>query len=811
MKQFEVQGMSCSACSARVERAVLAVEGVTSCAVSLLTSSMGVEGTASDESIIAAVASAGYSASLKNAKNAEKSEKRQKNKSLFYRFLLSLALLTPLMYLSMGQMLSLPIPEILSKNPLANGILQMLLSGLIMVINGRFFINGLKGIVHRSPNMDTLISLGSFASFFYSFCLILAMTASENPYHFLHELYFESAGMILTLITFGKMLEERSKGKTTSAIKGLIELAPKRANVIRDGKEYSVDISEVNVGDVFVVRAGENIPVDAVIIDGHTSVDESALTGESIPVDKQEGDSVSSATLNQYGFITCRATGVGEDTALSKIIKLMSEASATKAPIAKLADRVSGVFVPIVIAIAVVTTLGWLIFGETVGFALACGISVLVISCPCALGLATPVAIMVGSGRSAKEGILFKTAEALEITGRADTVVFDKTGTITEGKSTVTDIIPMNSGRDELLRLAYALEYKSEHPLAKAIVEKGKKDSIELIEVDDFTVLAGNGVSARLGESLLLGGSHKFIGEKVDLSEDNEEVYIKLAKDGKTPLFFAKDDALLGIIAVADRIKSDSAEAIGFIHSMGLKTVMLTGDNDATASAIARAVGIDNTISNVLPDGKAKEIEHLQKGGRVIMVGDGINDAPALAKADIGFAIGTGTGIAIDAADVVLMNSRLTDVASAIKIGKSTLKNIKENLFWAFIYNTLGIPLAMGLLIYPLGLTLNPMIAAGAMSLSSLCVVTNALRLSGIKLYKIKDKKEKIMTKTLKVEGMMCPHCEARVKSVLEAIGGVVSAEVSHEKGTATVGLSQEVEDKILVEAVVSAGYKATL
>ena len=806
MRQFDIKGMSCAACSVRVEKAVLSVDGVTSCAVSLLTNSMGVEGDASDEDIISAVRAAGYSASLKGELDKHRAKQKGEVSSYLTRLVASAVFLIILMYIAMGHMVSLPLPSFLAENPLAAGLSQFLLAAIVMVINKAFFINGFKGFIHRAPNMDSLVALGSAASFIYSSYLVFEMTVSKHPEHLLHGLYFESAAMILTLITLGKMLEAHSKGKTTDAIKGLIELAPKKANVIRDGKEQTVDISEVAVGDIFVVRAGESIPVDAIIIEGNTAVNEAALTGESIPIDKQVGDKVSAATINQFGFITCRAVGVGEDTALSRIIKLMTEASATKAPIARIADRVSGIFVPIVIVIAVACAVIWLALGETFGFSLSRAISVLVVSCPCALGLATPVAIMVGSGRAAKNGILYKNAEALENAGRADVVVFDKTGTITSGKPTVTDIIAIEADEKDLIETAYSLEYKSEHPLAAAIVEEGEKRGIKALEIEDFTVLSGNGVSGKEGGEELFGGSYRFIKTKIKLSYQTEELYQRLANEGKTPLFFARAARLLGIIAVADSIKEDSAAALKSLKQMGIKTVMLTGDNQATANSIGERVRIDEVIAEVLPDGKAKVIEKFKQNRRVVMVGDGINDAPALAVSDVGIAIGAGTDIAIDAADVVLMNSRLNDVVAALKIGRATLRNIKQNLFWAFIYNLLSIPIAAGLFIYPFGIELNPMIAAATMSLSSFCVVTNALRLSRVKLCEKRKRKDKL-EKILKIEGMMCMHCEARVKKCLEEIPEVVEAVVSHKTGTAKVILSVEISDEILISAVEAQGY----
>ncbi len=806
MKHFDISGMSCAACSARVEKAIKAVDGVTSCSVSLLTNSAAVEGAASEEAIIAAVEKAGYGASLKEkSQKPQKSETEKNKNSALPRFIASVVLLIPLMYLSMGGMVGLPIPDFILGNNLLNALLQLLLSAAVMVINQKFFINGAKGLIHLAPNMDTLVALGSAASFIYSTARVLIMTADPAHTH-LHDLYFESAAMILTLITLGKMLEERSKGKTADALKGLMSLAPKNANLIIDGKEKTVQISEVSVGDIFIVRPGENIPVDGVILEGETAVDESALTGESLPVDKKAGDRVSAATLNRLGFIKCRATGVGEDTSLSKIIRLMTEASATKAPIAKLADKVSGIFVPVVLAIALITAAVWLICGYSVGFALARGISVLVISCPCALGLATPVAIMVGSGVGAKNGILFKNAEALETLGRADTVLLDKTGTLTEGSPRVTDIIPFSVSENELLTLACSLEEKSEHPLAKAVREKGKELKTEIKNTEDFTLLPGNGISATLEGEKIVGGNKKLIESVLKLSDEATEAYNSLSGEGKTPLFFAKNHELLGIIALADTLKPDSTAAVRELSLMGIKTVMLTGDNRATALAIAKAVGVDEAVSDLLPEEKAEKVEEFKKKGRVVMVGDGINDAPALTLADVGVAIGAGTDIAIDAADVVLMKSGLSDLTAAVKLSKSTLKNIRQNLFWAFAYNTLGIPLAAGVFIPVFGLTLSPMIGAAAMSLSSVCVVSNALRLYGTRLYN-KRKKENKMTKTLKIKGMMCPHCEARVKQLLEELPEVASAEVSHKKGTAVLTLTSDVSDETLKTLIENAGY----
>ena len=808
MKYFDITGMSCAACSTRVEKAVTAVEGVDSCSVSLLTNSMSVSGKATDESIISAVEAAGYGASLKGSnKTKVKTQAEKSTKPVLIRFILSLAFTLPLMYLSMGHMVGLGLPGFLADNHMAVALGQMLLAAAVMVINQKFFINGFKGILNKSPNMDTLVSLGSAASFVYSLCLVFGMTVSPNSNH-LHGLYFESAAMILTLITLGKMLEEYSKGKTTDALKSLIELTPKRATLLQDGKEVTVDISKLSVGDMFVVRPGESIPADGIITEGHTAVNEAMLTGESLPIDKSVGDKVSAATVNQLGFIKCRTTGVGEDTALSAIIRLMTETAATKAPIARLADKVSGVFVPIVMLIAVITVALWLIFGAETGFALARGISVLVISCPCALGLATPVAIMVGSGKGAKNGILFKTAEALELSGRAKTIVFDKTGTVTLGKPAVTDIIPVNTSKEKLLTLVYSLEYKSEHPLAKALCEKARQEGVEPLQTENFTLYAGNGVSATLENNSLIGGSYSFISTHTTLSDNIASVYERLSSEGKTPLFFLKNGSLIGIIALADSVKEDSREAVLQLSKRGIRTVMLTGDNAKTASAVANLVGIDEVVAGVLPEDKAKTVEELKKHGRVIMVGDGINDAPALVAADVGIALGSGTDVAIDAADAVIMNGRLTGVVNAVKLGSSTLKNIKENLFWAFIYNTLGIPLAAGLFIPLVGWELSPMFAAAAMSLSSLCVVSNALRLNFIKLNTQKKEKSVKMEKVLNVEGMMCPHCEAHVKKALEMLQGVQEAVADHKNGTVTLTLSAPVSDEVLKATIEAEGYK---
>lgn len=824
MTQYNVTGMSCAACVARVEKAVNAVEGVTSCSVSLLTNSMGVEGTADSQKIISAVVEAGYGASLKENKNAPSKNdnddalKDTETPKLKKRLVASLGFLAVLMYISMGHVMwGWPLPSILATNPLAIGLLQLLLTVIVMVINQKFFINGFKGLLHKSPNMDTLVALGSGASFVYSTYVLFKMTADvSNAHHYPHDFYFESAAMILTLITVGKMLEARSKGKTTDALKSLMKLAPKTAIILVDGIETEVPIEQVKKGDIFVVRPGEQISVDGVILDGHTAVDESALTGESIPVDKTVGDRVSGGTINQSGFIKCEALRVGEDTTLSQIIKMVSDAAATKAPIAKIADKVSGVFVPVVITIAVITIIGWLIGGQSVGYALARGISVLVISCPCALGLATPVAIMVGNGVGAKNGILFKTAVSLEEAGRVNTVVLDKTGTITEGKPKVTDIIPMNISENELLNFAYSLEIKSEHPLAKAIVNKGEESGITATDVQNFKARSGNGITAELNSKTLYGGSLKFVSEQISVDENTVKTAETLAENGKTPLLFSIDDKLLGIIAVADVIKEDSPLAIKELQDLGLKVVMLTGDNEKTANAIGKIAGVDEVIAGVLPDGKEKVVRTLKDKGKVMMVGDGINDAPALTRADMGVAIGAGADVAIDAADVVLMKSRLSDVPAAIRLSRATLKNIHENLFWAFFYNAIGIPLAAGLFINLFGWELNPMFGAAAMSLSSFCVVSNALRLNfkdirnakKDKKIKNKTKEKKPMQITMKIEGMMCSHCEAHVKKALEGVAEVREAIVSHKDGTAIVTLDADAAPATLKKAVEEQGYK---
>ena len=827
MKKFNVTGMSCAACSSRVEKAVSNVEGVQSCSVSLLTNSMGVEGSASDESIIAAVEKAGYGASVAGGEKKQSAENEQlKDKDtpvLMHRLIASVGFLAVLMYISMGHMMwGWPLPAFFADNHIAMGLAQLLLCVIIMVINQKFFISGFKGMIHRSPNMDTLVALGSGASFVYSVYALFAMTDAqvkgnaELVMSYMHEFYFESAAMILTLITVGKMLEAHSKGKTTNALKALLNLAPKKATLLIDGKETEVTVDKVKKGDVFVVRPGESIPVDAEITDGSTAVDESALTGESIPVDKTVGDSVSAGTINKSGFIKCSATAVGEDTALSQIIKMVSDAAATKAPVAKIADKVSGVFVPAVIVIALITIAVWLLCGQTVGYALARGISVLVISCPCALGLATPVAIMVGNGMGARKGILFKTAASLEEAGKTQIAVLDKTGTITKGEPKVTDIIPFEITENELLKYAYSIEVKSEHPLAKAIIVKAEELSLNPYEVTDFKAESGNGLSAEYNGKRIIGGSKKYISSIIGISNDILSKADKLSEEGKTPLFFMLDNKLLGIIAVADVIKEESPQAIKQLQNMGIKVVMLTGDNERTAKAVGKLAGVDEVIAGVMPDGKEKVVAELKKQGKVLMVGDGINDAPALTRADIGMAIGSGTDIAIDAADVVFMKSKLTDVPAAVRLSRKTLRNIHENLFWAFIYNVIGIPLAAGVWIPLLGWQLNPMFGAAAMSLSSFCVVTNALRLNFFDITnpkkdrKIKYKSKKddnAMTKTMKIDGMMCSHCEGRVKQSLEGLAQVSQAEVSHEKGTAVVTLTAEVSNDVLKKTVEDQGY----
>jgi len=835
MKQYHVTGMSCAACSARVEKAVNAVEGVKSCSVSLLTNSMGVEGEVAQEKIIEAVKAAGYGASLKGEKEVKQDssfeeEGAKELQALRNRLLASLGFLLVLMYVSMGHMMwNWPLPEFFAQNHVAMGLVQLLLTIAIMVINQRFFISGFKSLWHRAPNMDTLVALGSTAAFVYSTYALFAMTDAQMRgdetavLHYMHEFYFESAAMILTLITVGKMLESRSKGKTTNALKSLMKLAAKSAVVLRDGEEVMVPIEEVSVDDIFLVRPGENIPVDGVILEGNSAVNESALTGESIPVDKEVGDTVSAATLNQSGFLKCRATRVGEDTTLSKIIQMVSDAAASKAPIAKVADTVSGVFVPAVIAIAIVTTGVWLLAGESVGFSLARGISVLVISCPCALGLATPVAIMVGNGVGAKHGILFKTAVSLEQAGKTDIVALDKTGTITKGEPAVTEVFPMEGVTvEELLLYANALEQKSEHPLATAIVKYAQEQKIPVREVSEFAALPGNGLQAKWEGELLFGGNQTFVGKQVEISTNIKKKAEELASQGKTPLFFGKGARLIGMIAVADVMKEDSREAVSQLQNMGISVVMITGDNEKTANAIGAQVGVDKVIAGVLPDGKERVIRKLQKQGKVAMVGDGINDAPALTKADVGIAIGAGADVAIDAADVVLVKSQLTDVAAAIRLSRATLRNIHENLFWAFIYNVIGIPLAAGIWIPLFGWQLNPMFGAAAMSLSSFCVVSNALRLNLCRIYdtkKDRNKKHKTtkkemeemeMKKIMKIEGMMCGHCEATVKKALEQLEQVDEAIVSHESGTAEVVLKEEIADEVLKQTVEAKDYTVT-
>ena len=834
MEQYTVTGMSCAACSARVEKAVSAVPGVTSCSVSLLTNSMGVEGTASAEAVVSAVQAAGYGASLKGASCAPTAAAQEdaladrETPALKRRLIASLGFLIALMYVSMGHMMwGWPLPACLADNHVAMGLLQMLLTIAVMVINQKFFINGFRSLLHGAPNMDTLVALGAAASFGYSTYALFAMTGAQvhgdaaAVMQYMHEFYFESAAMILALITVGKMLEARSKGKTTDALRSLMKLAPQTATLVRGGQEIAVPIAQVRRGDVFVVRPGESIPVDGVVLEGESAVNESALTGESIPVDKAVGDSVSAATTNQSGFLRCEATRVGEDTTLSQIIKMVSDAAATKAPIAKVADRVSGVFVPTVIALAILTTAVWLLCGQSIGFALARGISVLVISCPCALGLATPVAIMVGNGLGAKNGILFKTAVSLEETGKTEIVALDKTGTITQGEPRVTDVLPAEGmTQGALLSLAAALEQRSEHPLARAVMMRAEEDGLTAAPVSDFRALPGNGLTATLSGETLLGGSLSFVSSQVDVPRSIRQKAEALAEEGKTPLFFAQAGRLAGVIAVADVIKADSPAAIAALRNMGIRVVMLTGDNEKTARAIGRLAGVDEVIAGVLPEGKESVIRRLQAQGKVAMVGDGINDAPALTRADIGIAIGAGTDVAIDAADVVLMKSRLSDVPAAIRLSRATLRNIHENLFWAFFYNVIGIPLAAGVWIPLFGWTLNPMFGAAAMSLSSFCVVSNALRLNLFKLHDAgKDKKinrhskhkeETTMVKTMKIEGMMCGHCEAAVKKALEAIDGVASAEVSHTDGTAVVTLSKPVENAALRKAVEDKDYTVT-
>ena len=846
MKQYNVTGMSCAACSARVEKAVSGVEGVTSCSVSLLTNSMGVEGDVSPDKIIAAVEAAGYGASVKSeANSASKNEHSsdsladKESPKLLMRLLASVGFLAVLMYISMGHVMwGWYLPDVLAKNYLAIALAELLLTAIVMIINQKFFINGFKGALKGAANMDTLVALGSGAAFVYSTAVVFMMTAEvqsgnvHGAHELLHGLYFESAAMIVTLITVGKMLEARAKGKTTNALKSLMDLSPKSAVVLRDGIEVKVNVEEVRKGDIFVVRPGEKIPVDGVVLEGESAVNESSLTGESIPVDKIVGSSVSAATVNQSGFLKCEATRVGEDTTISQIIKMVSDAAATKAPIAKIADKVSGIFVPVVIAIAVIATAAWLIASESVGYALARGISVLVISCPCALGLATPVAIMVGNGVGAKKGILFKTAAALEEAGRVKIVALDKTGTVTKGEPKVTDIVLVGgTAKEELLDFALALEEKSEHPLAVSVVEFCRRSGAQsTFEADKFRVLVGSGVEAEINGERAVAGNLKLVSKIASVSDEMNETANRLSEQGKTPLFFVRGERVIGIIALADTLKEDSISAIAELHSMGIEVVMLTGDNEKTAAAIGKQAGIDDVFAGVLPDGKEKIIAELQKGAKVAMVGDGINDAPALTRADVGIAIGAGTDVAIDAADVVLMHSRLTDVVSAIKLSRATLRNIHQNLFWAFFYNSIGIPLAAGVFIAWLGWEMNPMFGAAAMSLSSFCVVSNALRLNLIKLpqppqtaddeaesytdinietiNKCQERIEEKMTKTLKIEGMMCPHCEARVKKCLEELDGVASADVSHKEDRATVTLTKDVSDELLKKTVEDAGYK---
>ncbi len=824
MKRYNVTGMSCAACSARVEKAVSAVDGVTECSVNLLTNSMNVEGTAEETEIIAAVVAAGYGVSVPESmgkKEQKETVEKSEIKKLKTRLFSSLGFLVALMYISMGHVMwGFPLPSVIAENPMTIGIIQLILTAIVMVINQKFFISGFKGLFKGSPNMDTLVALGSGAAFVYSVYALLMMGEAlfegniEHAVHYLHEFYFESAAMILTLITVGKLLETYSKGRTTDALKGLMDLSPKTAVVVRNDKEVTIPAEQIAVGDIFVVRPGESIPADGVIIEGSSAVDESALTGESIPVDKTVGDSVTGATVNRLGFIKCRTTAVAEDTMLSKIIKMVSDTAASKAPISKAADKVSGIFVPAVITIAVITTAVWLFIGQTAGFALARGISVLVISCPCALGLATPVAIMVGSGVGAKCGILFKTATAIEEAGKVRVVALDKTGTVTMGKPVVTDVLPTGGiEKKEFLEMAYSLEKLSEHPLAHAVVTKAEEDGLMAKAVENFEILPGNGLCGTIDGVQIFGGSIRFISERFGIDEKTRQIAEGLAEEGKTPLCFSVDGKLVGIIAVADSVKPDSGDAVARLKNMGIKVTMITGDNQRTAKAVAAQVGIENVVAEVLPDGKDSEIRKLAEQGAVAMIGDGINDAPALMAANTGIAIGAGSDIAIDAADIVLMKNSLLDAVAAIRLSRATLKNIYENLFWAFIYNVIGIPLAAGVLI-PFGLTLNPMFGAAAMSLSSFCVVTNALRLNFVKLYKNTKQKEikeeKKMTKTLKIEGMMCPHCEANVKNTLEGITGVTQAEVSHKDGTAVVTLNENVSADSLKEAVENKGYKVT-
>ena len=825
MEKYDVTGMSCAACSSRVEKAVSKVPGVSSCAVNLLTNSMNVEGTADSSAIIAAVEKAGYGASVAGQKQQKKEEiKDNATKKLVTRLVSSLTVLIVLMYFSMGHaMWGFPVPKFFEHNHIALGLLQLILSAVVCVINQKFFINGVKGVINRSPNMDTLVSMGSASAFLYSTYLLFKMTVVTDPaaqMEIYHGLYFESAAMILALITLGKMLESHSKGKTTNAIKGLMDLTPKTAEVERDGSVMTVAVADVKVGDIFIVRPGSNVPVDGIVVEGNAAMDESALTGESLPVEKKEGDKVSAATVSRSGFLKCKAEKVGEDTTISQIVKMVSDASATKAPVARLADKVSGIFVPTVIGIALLTLAVWLIIGRDFGFAVGRAISVLVISCPCALGLATPVAIMVGNGVGAKNGVLFKTAVSLEQTGRAKTVMLDKTGTITRGRPAVTDVIPFEIDEKELVSAAASLEQKSEHPLGRAVVSYADSHNIGLQNADDFVAESGKGLCAKLDGRALRGGNAAYIAETAEIPEEISQKASELAETGKTPMIFSQDGKVIGVIAVADVIRDDSVEAIAEFKKMGLKTVMLTGDNQKTADAIAKQVGVDEVIAGVLPDGKKDAVEKHKKDGMVIMVGDGINDAPALAAADVGMAVGAGTDIAIDSADVVITGSSLMQAAGAVSLSRHTLRNIKENLFWAFIYNIIGIPLAAGVFISLLGWELNPMFGAAAMSLSSFCVVTNALRLNFFKMKKsavtadeIKEnteikKEQSIMEKKMKIEGMMCGHCSGRVKAALEAVGGVESAQVSHETGVADVKLTKEVSNEALKSAVEKEGYK---
>ncbi len=794
MKHFDITGMSCAACSARVEKAVKGVDGVVKCSVNLLTNSMSVEGNATDDAVISAVINAGYGASVHGEKKLKKDTPVDR---VLARLIASAVLLVVLMYFSMGHMLSLPLPSFFEGNFIAQGILQLILSGIIMVINQKFFISGFKSVLKGAPNMDTLVALGSGAAFLYSTFLLFNLTAGKGD----HGFYFESAGMIVTLITVGKMLESYSKGKTTNAIKSLMDLSPKTATLLIDGKETVVPASKVKVKDIFILKAGDSVPVDGVVLEGISSVDESALTGESVPSDKEKGARVYSASVNLTGYLKCEATRVGEDTTLSQIIKMMEDASSTKAPVSKIADRVSAVFVPCVIIIAIITTVVWLLIGQSIGYALARGISVLVISCPCALGLATPVAIMVGSGVGAKKGILFKTAESLEITGKVKTVVLDKTGTVTTGKMTVYDIIPYNISENEFLSFAVSLELKSEHPLGKAVVKKG--EGIKIYKTENFKVESGSGLCAEISGEKVCGGNLRFIENYCTVPENFKTKIDQLSESGKTPLIFCKSGEFIGIIAVADTVKEDSKSAVEALNKMGIKTVMLTGDNQKTANAVASAVGIDTVIAGVMPNDKERHVREFKNNGRVMMVGDGINDAPALTSADVGVAIGAGADIATQSADVVLVNSKLSDVVTAVKLSRKTLKNIRENLFWAFLYNTLGIPLAAGVFIPVLGWELNPMFGALAMSLSSFSVVTNALRLNFFN-----EKRKKKMEKTIKIEGMMCPHCEAHVKKALEAVTGVEVATANHKSGKAVVNLTKDVSDAVLKKAVEDAGYK---